>query len=165
MFEVIGSYTGPKGIRHIHSVGRAGWEKYSTIAKERGFDKYTNIKISEYIYDMQLHLAAADIVIGRAGAMTLAENACMGKASILIPSPNVTGDHQFKNAKVLADAGAAIVYRESELDGAALTAAVRRLAEDEKARREMEARVRAFAKPFADREIALAAIEIAKRAK
>ena len=165
VFEVIGAYTGPKGIRHIHSVGRAGWEKYSRIAGERGFDRYGNIRIAEYIYDMQLHLAAADIVIGRAGAMTLAENACMGKASILIPSPNVTGDHQFKNAKVLADAGAAVVYRESELDGASLTAAVRRLAEDPNARREMEARIRAFAKPFADREIALAAMEIAKREK
>ena len=165
VFEVIGAYTGPKGIRHIHSVGRAGWEKYSRIAGERGFDRYGNIRIAEYIYDMQLHLAAADIVIGRAGAMTLAENACMGKASILIPSPNDTGDHQFKNAKVLADAGAAVVYRESELDGASLTAAVRRLAEDPNARREMEARIRAFAKPFADREIALAAMEIAKREK
>ena len=57
------------------------------------------------------------------------------------------------------------MYRESELDGALLTAAVRRLAEDPNARREMEARIRAFAKPFADREIALAAMEIAKREK
>ncbi|MBS1333595.1 MAG: UDP-N-acetylglucosamine--N-acetylmuramyl-(pentapeptide) pyrophosphoryl-undecaprenol N-acetylglucosamine transferase, partial [Clostridiales bacterium] len=55
VFEVIGAYTGPKGIRHIHSVGRAGWEKYSRLAGERGFDRYGNIRIAEYIYDMQLH--------------------------------------------------------------------------------------------------------------
>ena len=131
VFEVIGAYTGPKGIRHIHSVGRAGWEKYSRIAGERGFDRYGNIRIAEYIYDMQLHLAAADIVIGRAGAMTLAENACMGKASILIPSPNVTNNHQEKNARVLEAAGGAKVLLEGEFDAQSLLADVKELLSDD----------------------------------
>jgi UDP-N-acetylglucosamine--N-acetylmuramyl-(pentapeptide) pyrophosphoryl-undecaprenol N-acetylglucosamine transferase len=64
---------------------------------------------------MPLWMAAADVVISRAGAMTLSELALMNKASILIPSPNVTDNHQYKNAKVLADAGAALLIEEKEM--------------------------------------------------
>ena len=64
---------------------------------------------------MPFWMAAADVVISRAGAMTLSELALMNKASILIPSPNVTDNHQYKNAKVLADADAAVLIEEREL--------------------------------------------------
>lgn len=163
VFDLIGGYTGPQGIRHIHSVGRAGWEKYSRIASERSLGNYPSVEIREYIFDMPLHLAAADIVIGRAGAMTLAENAVAGKTCIFIPSPNVTGDHQYKNAKVLADASAAMVFRESDLTGEKLISAVKSLADDPAERAKMEQNIKKFARPLADREIAQAAIEIAGR--
>lgn len=71
-----------------------------------GLEKYPNLELCEYIYDMPLKMAAADLVINRAGAITLSELAVQKKPCILIPSPNVTDDHQYKNAKVLEDAGA-----------------------------------------------------------
>ena len=95
--------------------------------------------------------------------MTLAENAVAGKACIFIPSPNVTGDHQYKNAKVLADASAAMVFRESDLTGEKLISAVKSLADDPAERAKMEQNIKKFARPLADREIAQAAIEIAGR--
>ena len=62
---------------------------------------------------MPLRMAAADIVICRAGAMTVSELALMGKCAVFIPSPNVTDDQQYKNAKALADGGAAVIIREN----------------------------------------------------
>ena len=64
---------------------------------------------------MPLMMSAADVVICRAGAMTLSEVAAVGRAAIIVPSPNVTDDHQYKNAKQLADEDAAIVIKESDL--------------------------------------------------
>ncbi len=64
---------------------------------------------------MHEYLSAADLVISRAGALTVSEITACGKASILIPSPNVTGNHQFFNAKVVADKGGAIIIEEKDL--------------------------------------------------
>ena len=86
-----------------------------------GLDKCENIELCEYIYDMPLKMAAADLIICRAGAMTISELAITGKAAIFIPSPNVAENHQYKNAKVLVDADAAGLFEEKELtDGARL---------------------------------------------
>ncbi len=73
----------------------------------------------EYIYDLPVKMAAADLTINRAGAMTVSELALTGKSAIFIPSPNVAENHQYKNAKVLADADAAALFEEKDLtDGA-----------------------------------------------
>ena len=102
---------------------------------------------------MSLHMCASDVVICRAGAMTLTEIAQMGKSSILIPSPNVTDNHQYKNAKVLADAGAAILLEEKDLTEESIQSAVETLAENEEARRAMETNVAAFASVHAGKRI------------
>jgi UDP-N-acetylglucosamine--N-acetylmuramyl-(pentapeptide) pyrophosphoryl-undecaprenol N-acetylglucosamine transferase len=70
--------------------------------------------VRDYIYDMPRVMAAADLVICRAGAATLAELTAMGKPAVLIPSPNVTNNHQEKNARVLENAGGAKVLTEPE---------------------------------------------------
>ena len=137
-------------IRHIHATGSRGYEKYSALAKEKGLDKYENIKIVEYIYDMETQMAAADIVIGRAGAITLAELAYLGKASLLIPSPNVTEDHQYKNAMVFANADAAIVKRESEWSGEELIKSVKYLMENKDSLKTLGENAKKFASPDAD---------------
>ena len=62
-------------------------------------------------------LPASDVLVCRAGAMTLSETACLNKASVIIPSPYVTNNHQYKNAKVLADKGAGILMEEKDLTG------------------------------------------------
>ena len=75
-----------------------------------------NIKVKDYIYNMDLHLLACDVVISRAGALSVAETTVSGKAAILIPSPNVTGNHQYYNAKAIADRGGAVLIEEKDLD-------------------------------------------------
>lgn len=160
VFDMMEKYTVPMGIRHAHAVGRVGWEKYSAIAKEKGLDQKKNLEISEYIFDMPKRQAAADIIIGRAGAITLAELAFRKKAAIFIPSPNVAEDHQYKNAKVLADAGAAIVFKESELNGKILAETVKRLIEHPDEIKKMQKAVAQFAKPNAADEIASIALKL-----
>lgn len=134
-------------IRHAHAIGRVGFEKFSAIAKEKGLDNCPNISITEYIYNMPIHQAAADVIICRAGAMTLSELAIKGRATVFIPSPNVTADHQYKNAKLLADAGAAVVLRESEVNGKLLTDTVSELISNPNKRKRMEESVKSFAMP------------------
>ncbi len=161
-FDLMGYVKENPFLRHTHAIGKSGFAKYSAIAVEKGYDKAENIEILEYIYDMPLRLAAADIVVCRAGAITLAELACMGKASVLIPSPNVTDDHQYKNAMVLAKACAAVVFKESELTGEKLIKEVASLATDKEKRGVAEANIRRFARPDAVTEIANTALELVK---
>ena len=85
--------------------------------KEGGFDISDNsrIKIMEYIYDMPLHLAACDLVICRSGAISIGEITALGLCSILIPSPNVTHNHQYYNALSLSERGAAFLVEEKDM--------------------------------------------------
>lgn len=163
VFELMEKYSIPNKIRHTHAIGRVGIQKFSAIAKEKGFYEHNNLEISEYIYDMALRQAAADVLICRAGAMTLSELALRGKASVLIPSPHVTEDHQYKNAKLIADAGAAVVFRESELDGDKLASAVSELMENSAKRARMEDSVKNFATPNALDDIIDNAISLLKK--
>ena len=84
-------------------------------------------------------------MICRAGAMTLSELAIRGRAAVLIPSPHVTEDHQYKNARLIADAGAAVVYRESEITPKLLAETVSDLLSNPNKRRRMEESVKNFA--------------------
>ncbi|MBR3998366.1 MAG: UDP-N-acetylglucosamine--N-acetylmuramyl-(pentapeptide) pyrophosphoryl-undecaprenol N-acetylglucosamine transferase, partial [Clostridia bacterium] len=120
-------------VYHIHATGSIELELCTSQFKEMGLDKYENIELCEYIYDMPVKMAAADLTINRAGAMTVSELAITGKCAIFIPSPNVAENHQYKNAKVLYDAGAAGLFEEKELtDGAKpLIAEVEKLLSDE----------------------------------
>ena len=99
---------------HIHGAGR-NYESMKANCPENPM-----LDLRPYIYDMPLVCAAADLVICRAGASTIAELAAIAKPSILVPSPNVTADHQTKNAKVLADHGGAVLLPESECSGSRL---------------------------------------------
>jgi len=101
----------------IHSAGKGG---YKTMLEEMGRDgvktaEQNGMEIREYIYDMPLIMAAADLVMCRSGASTLSELAVLGKPAILVPSPNVTNNHQEKNARVLEKAGAAVLIPESDI--------------------------------------------------
>ena len=102
---------------------------------------------------MPLYMAAADLVICRAGAMTLTEIAMMKKAAILIPSPNVADNHQYKNAKVLADAGAAMLIEEKDLNSESITDAVRRIYENTEERARMQECIAEFGNPDAGKLI------------
>ena len=140
-------------IFHIHATGKIEYEDAMAMAKEYGIDDKPNIRLVEYIYDMPLWEKAADAVICRAGAMTIAEMALLGKACILIPSPNVANNHQYENAKRLADAGAAIMHEEKDLTPEALIASVQSILENEETAASLCESVKAFAKPNAAEDI------------
>ena len=102
------------------------------MLRERGanFQNNPDIDIREYIHDMDDCLAAADLVICRAGASTLSELEAAGRASILIPSPNVAENHQYHNGMVLVKNEAALLIEEKDLTGEKLCGAVEELARD-----------------------------------
>ena len=93
-------------------------------------EKNPQIRLLEYIDNMPQCLSAADLVIGRAGAMTLTEIEAKAKASILIPSPNVAENHQFHNAMALVNRGAAEIIEEKNLTGEVLWEKVRSILSD-----------------------------------
>ena len=140
-------------ILHVHATGAIEYEAAKKQFEEAGLDKCPNIRLLEYVYDMPVRMAAADVVINRAGAMTRSELALLRRAAILIPSPNVTNNHQYKNAAVLADAGAAVLLEEKDLTPGKLTAAVRELCEDREKREAMQENIKKFAVPDAGARI------------
>ena len=104
-----------KDLVHYHVVGRYDEGRFISYLRENGLEPNENLQVFEYLYDIPKYMAAADIIISRCGALTIAEIACMGKASILIPSPNVAENHQYHNGMVLADMGAAVLIEEKDL--------------------------------------------------
>lgn len=144
-------------VYHIHATGSIELELCTSQFREMGLDKCENIDLCEYIYDMPVKMAAADLTINRAGAMTISELAITGKSAIFIPSPNVAENHQYKNAKVLYDAGAAGLFEEKDLvDGAKpLIDEVAMLLSDDGAakRSEMQEKIKQFAVPDSNKLI------------
>ena len=130
----------PEGkLHHIHATGQYGVELLPELLRQKGvaFENNPNLDIREYIPDMPECLAAADLVIARAGAMTLAELTAVGRASVLIPSPNVAENHQYHNAMVLANHQAAVVIEEKDLTGEKLVAVVKDMTADPQKLREI----------------------------
>ncbi len=121
---------GQGNIKHIHATGSIEKEDFAKLAKELQIDSSQNFEIREYIDNMPLLLSAADLVISRAGALTLAEIAAVGKASILIPSPNVAENHQYHNAKQFENVGGAVVIEEKNLTDELLISTVKNLTQD-----------------------------------
>lgn len=118
-------------INHIHGYGGMGKDTFPQEMEKTGISLKSNrLRITEYINDMDVCLAAADLVICRAGASTLAELEAAGKASILIPSPIVAGNHQFHNANVLGKAGAAVVIEQKDVTSEKIKEHIRRLYEN-----------------------------------
>lgn len=101
---------------HIHATGSFGWRWMPDFVREQGVDltRHTNIQMLEYIHNMPTVMAAADLVICRAGASTISEIEAAATPCIMVPSPNVTEDHQSQNARVLAQRGSALVLTEAE---------------------------------------------------
>lgn len=133
--------------RHIHATGSFGWRWMPEYVKEQGVDLAAHplVTMQEYIYNMPTVMAAADLIISRAGASTLNEIAAAGTPCIIVPSPNVTNNHQEKNARILEQRGAAVVLRESECDGERLYREAKALLEDGEKRAKMRTALRELA--------------------
>jgi UDP-N-acetylglucosamine--N-acetylmuramyl-(pentapeptide) pyrophosphoryl-undecaprenol N-acetylglucosamine transferase len=111
-------------------------------------------RILEYVDDMGPYLAAADVVVSRAGAGSLFDIAAAGRAAILIPFPYATGDHQLHNAAYFTERGAAELMRDAEVDAPSLRGRVEDLLEDGVRRNLMAERIRGLATPHAAGEVA-----------
>lgn len=136
-----------KRYRHIHATGSFGWRWMPDYVREQGVDLRANplVTMQEYIYNMPTVMAAADLFISRAGASTLNEIAAAGTPCIIVPSPNVTNNHQEKNARILEQRGAAVVLRENECDGETLYRAAKELLEDKERCAKMRSALREMA--------------------
>lgn len=130
--DVMKWHNGGSNIHHIHATGSYDYDDFLKMMEERGIDNAPggHIDVREYIDNMPTCLAAADIVICRAGAITLSELECAGRASILIPSPNVAENHQYHNAMELVNNGAAEILEEKDLSGESLIELLKKLVED-----------------------------------
>ena len=106
-----------------------------------------------FIYDMDDAYQAADLVVSRAGAISISEIAVVGKPSILVPSPNVTDDHQTKNAQVLSELNAAMLITDKDAPQTLVNACIE-LIKDTKKMSEMQEKLKQIAKPQATETIA-----------
>ena len=149
-------------VLHVHATGALEHDAAISKYMEYELETHENTELLEYIYDMPVRMAAADIVISRAGAMTVSELSLMKKTAVLIPSPNVTNNHQYKNAKVLFDAGAAVLLEEKELFDGRLENEIESLCDDIEKRRRMEEKIGEFANPDANKLIYREILELTK---
>lgn len=142
-------------IHHIHATGKYGVEDFPQMLEERGaqFRNNPNVDIREYIHDMDDCLAAADLVICRAGASTLSELEAAGRASILIPSPNVAENHQYHNGMVLVKNDAAVLIEEKDLTGELLCRKVEELVRNPQRLREIGQNAQKLARIDANEKI------------
>lgn len=117
-----------------HQTGEADHDRVSQAYRRAG----VTATVLPFVYDMPAAINAADVVVARAGAMTVAELTTCGKPAILIPLPTAIYDHQMKNAKVLEAAGAAVVLPQADLTGATLARSVAQILDDPQRMKAME---------------------------
>lgn len=124
---------------HIHAIGCYGVEWMPDYIRQQGVEveKCPKLDVREYVYNMPTVMAAADVIISRAGSSSLNEIAASGTPCVIIPSPNVVDNHQEKNAAILEQRGAALVIHEKDCSGKVLYDAVASLLNDDAARAEM----------------------------
>jgi len=110
----------PEGWQLLHLCGEADFDRLGSL--EAGAIARGDVRLASYLDDPYAAYAAADLLVGRAGASTLAELAATGTPALLVPYPHATDDHQRCNAEGMARAGAAVIVTDAELDGARLAA-------------------------------------------
>ncbi|MBR5739803.1 MAG: UDP-N-acetylglucosamine--N-acetylmuramyl-(pentapeptide) pyrophosphoryl-undecaprenol N-acetylglucosamine transferase, partial [Firmicutes bacterium] len=143
--ELVNEMNGRPGETLIFGTGKWFYDQVQEQLSGRGIIPAENIRLTSYIDNMQDCLAACDVVISRAGALSMAEAMAQGKASILIPSPNVSANHQFYNAKAAADCGAAFMIEEKDVTPEKVIEMVRELKEDPSRALEMGKKAKALA--------------------
>lgn len=163
MIDLIAAKKDDGDCYYIHSMGQYGLYVPERL-KEKGVDvdSRKDIDVREYISDMEVCMPAADIVICRSGASSLYEIRALGKASILIPSPNVAENHQYYNAMELVNNHAALIIEEKDLTGEKLLEMVNRLVHNPDELHEMEKNAKSMAILDAADRIADHLLELAK---
>ena len=147
-----------------------GHEYYNEAVRILGAEKQTgiagaktgNIILRPYVYNMEMAYQACDVVLGRAGGMTLAEITALGLPSIIVPSPNVVGNHQEYNARALEEAGAAVVIREGPGVPESIHDSLNQIVSDSELYKNMANASRQIGRPNAARHIARELITLAR---
>ncbi len=114
-FELLDVFNGHEKTKMIIGTGKWYYEEAMELLAKKGIEAKDNIRIKGYIDNMDLHLLACDLVICRSGALSVAETTVAGKAAIFVPFPEAAGNHQFYNAKAVADKGGAMLIEEKDL--------------------------------------------------
>ena len=135
--------------------GKLYYDEINNVLKNRP----VNVEIMPFIEDMKSAYANADIIVSRAGALSISELCLVGKPVILVPSPNVSEDHQTKNAMALVDVNAASLIKDIEAKDK-LVDCIIDLSKDVEQRKKLSANVSALAKPNATTDIVKEAISL-----
>ena len=138
------------GIQVIWQCGRFYHEEMKQKLQDAGAPK--GILLYEFLKDMDLVYAAADVVVSRAGALSVSELSIAGKPTIFVPSPNVAEDHQTKNAKAMVENEAAVLVKDSEAREVLINKAIA-LLNDAQAQSGLSEKIKALAKPNAAEDI------------
>ena len=151
--------------QHIHATGSYGWDWMPQRVRNFGVDpsEKKGITMQEYIYNMPTIMAAADIFISRAGASSCNEIAASGTPCILIPSPNVTDNHQEKNARALSDKGAAVLILESECTAQRLMDEIKALLDSDLRQQQMTAALQKMSVPDSAERLCDIILELASK--
>lgn len=157
-----GLWRQPGGLQILHAAGRRDFEAVQQAWAEsdvKGGGDDLHVRCLDFIDRMDLAYAAADVVVCRSGASTLAELTVLGVPSVLVPYPHATADHQTANARSLEQAGGAVVVSDADLDAARLVAEAEPLLLDEQRRVAMAGAARTFGRPDAAQEVARLVLE------
>lgn len=149
----------------MFGTGERNYERVCAELKEAGVGESGDIRVVPYINNMNEVMAAADLVVSRAGAITLSEIAALKKPSILIPSPNVVRNHQEQNAREFERAGAAVVITEDILTPDLLWEKISGITENPQKLAEMSENAGKLAKTDALEEIYKVLKKISKQAE
>lgn len=165
MCEIIPRYAG-KDVIIVHGYGQLGRDVPEKL-RSKGIDpdNTPGLYVNEYIYDMASYMAAADLVISRAGASSLAEIQALGKASVLIPYPFAAENHQYYNAMALVEKGAGMVIEQKDLSAEKLSKIIDELINDPEKYEKMGSAARSMALCDAKKHIADIVIKLAENRK
>ncbi len=149
---------------NLQIIWQCGKRYYDKYRNEIALDQLPNLSLKDFLTNMDEAYAVADLVISRAGALSCSELALTGTPSILVPSPNVAGDHQTKNAQSMVDEGAAELVKDIELKNT-VTSLVNKLIHDQKRLESMQEAALKLARPDAANEIANEILELIESKK
>ncbi|MBN2730834.1 MAG: undecaprenyldiphospho-muramoylpentapeptide beta-N-acetylglucosaminyltransferase [Balneolaceae bacterium] len=137
----------------LQIIWQCGERYYDKLHTELNTDDFNHLRLIDFLHHMPEAYAVADVVISRAGALSCSELALTGNASILVPSPNVAGDHQTKNARSMKDGGAAEILKDEEVKNV-LPTLVQNLIHDQERLKAMQQAALKIARPNAAKDIA-----------
>jgi UDP-N-acetylglucosamine--N-acetylmuramyl-(pentapeptide) pyrophosphoryl-undecaprenol N-acetylglucosamine transferase len=151
------------GLQVVHVTGHAGHDAALDAWRAAGIDteaEVSAVRVVPFFDDMADAYAAADVVVSRSGATTLAELSVLGIPAVLVPYPHATADHQRGNAEALVSAGAAVLIEDVDLDAATLAAAVMPIVADVEQAGRMSLAARSWSRPYAAEALAGITLEL-----